>query len=83
LRQHLVIGDLAAIPASLPGRGCRQCSATSFGLSNQRIVCAAIGHAFERHQMGAGIDNANAANLFEFFGLFDGGIDDDIAAFLG
>jgi hypothetical protein len=32
--------------------------------------------------MTAGIDDANADDLFELFGLFDGRVDDYIAAFL-
>jgi hypothetical protein len=33
--------------------------------------------------MAAGIDNADAADLFELFGLFNGGVDENVAAFLG
>ena len=41
-----------------------------------------VSHALERHQVPASIDDADADDLFELFGLFDGGVDDYVAAFL-
>jgi hypothetical protein len=82
LRQHLMVGNLAAVTSYFSRSGGRERGGASFGLSDQCVVCSAVGHAFERHQVTAGVDDANADDLFEFFGLFDGRVDDYIAALL-
>ena len=44
---------------------------------------ATIGHPLKRHELTAGIDDADADDLFQLPGFFDRRIDDDVAAFLG
>jgi hypothetical protein len=82
LRQHLMVRNLAAVTSYFSRSGGRERGGASFGLSDQRVVRSAVRHAFERHQVTASVNDANADDLFELFGLFDGRVDDDIAALL-
>ena len=72
----------AAVAADFPcGRG-RERGGARLGLSDERVVRATVGHPFERHQVRAGVDNADADDLFELLGLIKRRVDDNVAAFL-
>jgi hypothetical protein len=82
LREHLVIGDFSSVTALLSRSGGGERCAPRFGLRDQRIMRSSVGHALERHQMTAGIDDADADDLLQFLGFLDGRLDDDVAAFV-
>ena len=82
LREHLVIRNFGSIAPLLSGRCGGKRRTARLGLRDERIVRPAIGHALECHQMSAGIDHADADDLFQLLGFVDGGLDDNIAALL-